>query len=392
MKTISIIMFHAKVGIIFLLLIACGDPVQLTMDRAFEEQLDSVVQKPETIRAPKYRKPNTPLVRRPISDIVEKDTISTTPPPAQASPTPPPPPAQASAPVYVQTLAENTTGPSDAKIRRTGGASFTFTIAPVMGNGKVDIIVIMDVSHSMGPFLTTRAINKKFNGFISALEPLDWQMMFTNADYGDRWFLANLGARDGKAMRLEYNGKTLNSKVLTKQTPQYHSVFMDTLRHHEEGEYTRNRDQNVDQCHLAPGCQSMTFNEQPLKALKASFVNNRSLFRPGADVVAIIFSDSDEGERHKDGSKRTKADDVLEAFQKQWGIDDKRLVAYSIIMIPGEDNQCVEKYSSGFYPGEGLFGTELARMAELTNGTNYSLCDESYVPLAQKMVADFQAQ
>ena len=45
-------------------------------------------------------------------------------------------------------------------------------------------------------------------------------------------------------------------------------------------------------CVLSPGCQG--WNEQPLKALQSSFGVNHSFFRPGADVVAIIFSDSDE--------------------------------------------------------------------------------------------------
>ena len=48
-----------------------------------------------------------------------------------------------------------------------------------------------------------------------------------------------------------------------------------------------------------------------------------------------------------------------------------------------------KKYSSGWWGGEGLFGTELARMSEITKGSIHSICEDSYLPLARKIVADF---
>ena len=394
MKVLSFLTFHTilKVGLVFLLsllLIACGDPVQLSMEGEYEQELDSAVTV-DKLRAPKYQRKRVPLVRRPISDVVQAEIKSAKPPPPKPPSSPPTPVAETSpAPTYDQDLAEETTKPIGAKIRRV----LTTSIRRPSTSGKVDIVFVIDASYSMEHFLRSKRIKQVFGGFIQALQPLNWQMMFTNADYGDRWFLTNLGARDGKAMRLESNGRTLSTKVLTKHNPQADSIFIDTLRQHEFMEYTRpagDSDNEISQCHLAPGCHSMTSNEQPLKATQASFVSNRSLFRSNADVAVVIFSDSDEGEKHKDQSKRTKADEVLKTFEEQWGVENKRLVAYGIIMIPGEDSECVKKYSSGFYAGEGLFGTELARMAELTGGENYSLCDESYVPLAKQIVVDFQ--
>ena len=284
-------------------LIACGNPVQLTMDGgAFEADLASTVQE-EKRQAPKY-KTKKPLIRRPISDVVTTDTAQVSPPPPADPPSEPP--QAKTEPEYVQTLEKKTTKPTSAKYRNIADTQELPVVATPIptpftgGEGKVDIVFIVDVSHSMNHFLRSSQVRQVFSGFTSALSPLDWQMMFTNADYGDRWFLANLGARNGKAMPLEYNGQRLKSKFLNKQTPHHSSVFIDTLRKHDLFEYTEDvgdTTQDISQCQLAPGCQSMTFNEQPLKVAKSAWTKNRSFFRPGADVALIIFSDSDEGEK-----------------------------------------------------------------------------------------------
>ena len=386
MKTLFLVL------VALFLLVSCGDPVRLTMGEVpFEDQLDSQVEKPATKRAPKHKKARVPLIRRSISDVVSADTSSVTPPEPTPSVTPTPEPTE-DKPTYVQNLENKTTVPTEAKYRSP--VVMTTTLVPMAtvpkGTGKVDIVFVVDVSHSMRQFLRSSRIRKVFKGFISALKPLDWQMMFTNADYGDRFFLFNLGAGNGKAMALEHDGAKIQRKFLNKQTPHHSSVFIDTLRRHDSFEYTTDRGdgtETVNQCSLAPGCQSMTFNEQPLKSLKSAWTKNRSFFRPSADVAVIIYSDSDEGEKHRHDSRRTKVKEVISAFEKQWGQDGKRLIAYGIIMVPGEDQECVDQYSH-----EGLFGTELARMAEVTGGTNYSLCDDSYVPLAKQMVHDFQEQ
>lgn len=249
------------------------------------------------------------------------------------------------------------------------------------GSAKVDIIFVVDASSSMDPFL--KRVKTTFAGFITALEMVDWQIMFTTADYSTN----TLAPGKGNAIFLERDGRLLQQTTLKKNMSDYRGIFMDTLRLHDFSEYYgRNPYKPVNPCSLSPGCQD--WDEQPLKALKTSFEANRSFFRPGADVAAIIFSDSDEGE-HTNPEKRTIAQNVIDTFERQWGMEGKRLISYGIIMIPGEDTACVEKYSSGFWPGEGLFGTELARLSTLTGGKNYSLCSGSYTPLANQITIDF---
>ena len=255
------------------------------------------------------------------------------------------------------------------------------------GAPKVDIVFVVDSSNSMTHFL--RKVEKTFAGFIQALNPLDWRMMFTTADYGDWFFLFDWAAKNGSAMSLEDDGELLwKEKYLTKNTENYSSIFIDTLRVSDIYEHSDDRgEQEKSDCELSPGCQG--WNEQPLKALQGAFVKNRSFFRNGVDVVAIIFSDSDEGE-DSEPSKRVKAEQVVESFNKELGRSgDKKLKSYGIIMIPFEDEECRKKYSSAWWGGEGIFGTELARMSKITGGSNYSICKDSYLPLARKIVADF---
>jgi hypothetical protein len=256
---------------------------------------------------------------------------------------------------------------------------------------KVDFIFIVDSSNSMNHFL--RRVDKTFSGFLPVINAgLDWKIMFTHADHGDHgFFLANWASAEGRAFSLERDGRRLlGEKYLTKDIKDYRRVFIDTLRLHDVFEYyDNNNEQELSSCDLPPGCQG--WNEQPLKALQGAFVRNRSFFRPGADVAVVIFSDSDEGENSKPES-RVKAQDVVKSFHSEWGDEGKTLKAYPIIMIPGEDEECMKKYSSGFWGGEGIFGVELARMAKVTNGTSISLCAKSYTPLARKIVSDFNSR
>lgn len=261
---------------------------------------------------------------------------------------------------------------------------------------KVDFVFIVDSSDSMFYFL--RQVKKTFAGFIQALAPLDWKIMFTQADHGGHgFFLPDWASLKGRAFQLERDGEILHGKkYMTKNTEGYQRVFLDTLRLHESfDQYHHNDDWGNNDptekhpCDLPPGCQG--WNEQPLKALKASFTQNRSFFRPDAkNVVAIVFSDSDEGELTK-SKKRVKAQDVVKAFQAEWGKEGKKLKTYGIIMIPGKDEKCVKEHVERYlgWGGEGLFGVELAKMAELTGGINSSLCEDSYVPLAKQIVSDF---
>ena len=265
-------------------------------------------------------------------------------------------------------------------------------VMPAVGSAgagkKVDIIFVVDSSGSMDPFL--RDVRQTFAGFIPSLSGLDWQMMFTTAERN----IGSMFSQNGRAITLEDNGKLLvGQKYLTKETRNYQSVFLDTLGSHDASPSVRadgspNRDTAESPCLLAPGCQD--WNEKPLEALKASFSNNRSFFRSGADVAVVIFSDSDEGEETPP-ENRVRTQDVIDAFQTEWGGENKRLKVYGIITTPNsaKDEACRAKYSSGVWGGEGIVSVELARMVQATGGASMSLCDQSYAALAGRITNDF---
>ena len=393
MKGLAVFMF-------LFLLMGCGSPIKFTTDDGptWVRDLSSRLEEDESkIRAPKGKRTTTPKTPETVNDEVVPLPV-----PESAEKLDP-----EGKPEWVTDLEDRTTVPKVGKKQREQVTIKDDLVnerkdeipppveEPVVEepkrNGKVDIVFIVDASNSMDPFL--RKVRDTFRGFIQTLAPLDWKMMFTNADHGQHgFFLANWGARKGRAMKLERDGELIwEDKYLTKQTEDYGTVFIDTLRLHDMYEYMESHggdsDQEKGSCELAPGCQG--WNEQPLKSMKASFVRNRSFFRPGVDVAVVLFSDSDEGE-HTEPEKRVKSQEVLEAFQKEWGEEGKRLMSYGIIMIPGEDEECMKKYNSGFWGGEGVLGVELARMAKLTGGKNISLCSDSYLPIAHQIVSDFQ--
>ena len=223
---------------------------------------------------------------------------------------------------------------------------------------------------------------------------LHWigEFFFTNADHGNNGlFLFNGHAMNGKAMQLEYKGKVVqNMRYLSKTVKDHEKVFLDTLRVHGSREFTYiapkggsaiRRERAVHKCQLPPYCQS--WNEQPLKSLNSALVENEEYFREDADVVAVIISDSDEG-AGLHSSKRMTAEKVRDAFTENH--PDKNMIAYGILMI---DKECQSQYGEG-WSDEDKFSYEIAELARLTDGINYSLCDDSYAPLARQIVFDFQ--
>ena len=381
-------------------LVGCSSPISFTTEDGptWVRQLDSTLEgdRSNKIRAPGKGKGKAPT---PVRTGTVNDAVAPVPVPESA-----PPPEK---PEWVADLEKKVVAPKVGKQIRTQMTIKDDLVGnepsppePVVDeqpkepkvpeapkNNKLDIIIVVDSSNSMDHFL--RRVPDTFRGFIPTLAPLDWKIMFTNADHGDHgFFLANWASRKGSAMSLERDGQLLlGEHYLTKETEGYGTIFIDTLRLHEHMEYMDHRgDIEKTKCELAPGCQG--WNEQPLKAVQASFVRNRSFFRPGANVAVILFSDGDEGEDSKP-EKRVKAQEVLKAFQKQWGVDGKQLKSYGIVMIPGEDEECRKKYSSGFWGGEGVFGTELVRMVNLTGGRNLSICSDNYRAIAQQIVSDF---
>ena len=379
------------------LLIGCGTPVSLTSNDdgpTWATELASEVEKGTAAEAGKVRvkgkgKARPRVEQRTVNDMVTPKPV--TPPPVEEQP---PWVAELVEQVEVKKVSKQSRKPStevQQDLVEVAPEPEPQPVEALRPPAKVDFVIVVDSSNSMTHFL--RRVKRTFANFLPTIDAsLDWKVMFTHADHGDHgFFVANWTSSDGRAFSLERDGRRLlGEKYLTKDTEDYKRVFIDTLRLHDIYEYFDDRgDQELGQCALPPGCQG--WNEQPLKALKSAFVRNRSFFRPGADVATIIFTDSDEGEKTKP-EKRVKARDVVKAFYNEWGDDGKKLIAYPIIMIPGEDEECMKKYSRGFWGGEGLFGVEIARMAKATGGVNSSLCDNSYTPLARQIISDFNSR
>ncbi len=253
-------------------------------------------------------------------------------------------------------------------------------------NNKLDIIFIVDTSHSMDSFL--RKSREKFKGFLNALKPLDWRILFTNAtDNKHRFFSYNL---QGSVMPFEHRGVILkDTHYLTKDTPNHRSIFLDTLDVHTGIASISTMGRN--EASLVPGkCQRPPFcgsyNEQPLKAMRSFLKKNVKYLRDDANVVTVIISDSDEGE-HTDPAHRTTAEDVVHVFNDEFGGEYKKFIVYGILVKPG-DEKC-QKQQGGFLSNENLYAVRLSKIVELTKGTSASICDKNYTSLAEQITSDF---
>ena len=339
------------------------------------------------------------IVRRVVSDDV----------------VPAPPPAR---PQWVDRLAKKVSPP---KIKAVRNGKFISSHAAVgtdlvggrgssaSGGGRgvspqVDIIVSVDSSDSMYLFLSD--VRKTFKNFIPALAPLDWRIIFVDADYAtymihkNAWYKKHLRGssgenhnalwtRDyhqGQVLPLEDDGELLAHQVyLSKKVKNHQSVFIDTLRQHDFDEYTDwGPADSVDSCELSPGCGSLI--EQPLKKLKVALQSRyMAALRPSANKVLVVISDTDESGRVHG---KTQAQEIVNLFRKKYTGTFK---AYGILLKPG-DLACQKQAPGWFYRNldkETEFSTELSRLAKLTGGANFSICNKSYTPLAKKIVADF---
>ncbi len=252
----------------------------------------------------------------------------------------------------------------------------------VTNRDQLEIILVVDVSGSMDDDL--KAVGSNMTSLLSYIEEKKWRMAFTTADHGDhdrnnpsqseRWqdYTGSL-PRFGQFMPLEKEGQIGDQKILDKHTSNYTKVFRDTL--------TR---ESSDECHLPPFCQG--HNEQPLRALKAAIQRAESdrvhqeFFKPNTDTVVIIVTDEDE--RRQEPLYATKAREVLQTYSTQFKGQKKRLFGFSISI---QDEACFkqEKGSSGWFAewfdtSAANYGRGVARLADITGGSNISLCEKNY--------------
>ena len=272
-------------------------------------------------------------------------------------------PTETEPPIFETTIKAKLATPDEAPPAEPQILAITRQPLPGKPDPKILIIVVVDTSNSMKRWL--RNSKYPFDEFIPTLSPLDWTVIFTKADG------QGLLSSKGWAMRLEHD-----------DMKNYESIFIDTLRLHGFNEYFKPRGGSIQECDLSPGCQ-WGRNEKPLESFKASLLKNSNSIEQADIVVGLIISDSDEG-RHSNSTDRVHASDVKNLFKTKYRT--KQLITYGIIMTP-DDPDCLSQWH---WTSEKVYGNRIAQMALETGGTNFSLCESSYVPLAEKIVSDIQ--
>lgn len=246
---------------------------------------------------------------------------------------------------------------------------------------QLEIILVIDASGSMDEDL--RAIGSNMASLLTHIDEKEWRMAFITADHGDhdknnpseveRWqdYKGSL-PRFGQFMPLEKQGRIGDQKILDKDTPNYIKIFRNTLIR----EYS-------DECDLPPFCQG--HNEQPLRALKAAIERvesdrvHQEFFQPNTDTIVIIITDEDE--RKHEPLYATKATEVLQAYTAQFKGQKKRLFGFSISI---QDKECFEQergsglFFNWFDKSAADYGKIIARLADITGGSNISLCEKNY--------------
>lgn len=244
--------------------------------------------------------------------------------------------------------------------------SFEFDI----GRQKLDIVIIADNSESMFHHLDN--LGRSLTDLLYVISDYDWRIGISSADHGDhhnfhleeKWqdHTAIGWGRFGTLMSLERGGRFINENILTPDTPGYKTVFLHSISHSA----------GVN-CDRPPFCGRPT--EQPLRSLKSfierAHLDNRHFFRDEADFVSLIITN--EEERKEDPHNSTSADQVMNAFERQFGQLDKKFLAFNITVL---DEACLAEERNNHFAASQV--KRVAYLATLTGGANMSLCHKSY--------------
>ena len=251
---------------------------------------------------------------------------------------------------------------------------YIFLIDPNQ-KGKLDGLLIFDVSGSMNPYLELTA--HRLQNLLSYISDYDWRLGVTLAENGDENEVEDW--RDnkdsekphfGKLMRLEappvlrrsdyhYQCSLLEERILTPQTPNYNEVFLSTLSR---------KPLTCDLSPRPPYFQSG--DEQPLRAMMSAMerviFDNSDLFRRGVDLFTLIVTNGEE--RRDDPARAASAQDVKETFDAYLKPLGKRLFHFSILV---KDEECLQK-------GHEAIGRNIMELAEITTGPegNISICED----------------
>ena len=244
-----------------------------------------------------------------------------------------------------------------------------------IGTHPIDVLFVIDSSGSMAPVLTRENMYNKFKFFLSDMKALDWRILFTNASYSKPKGITGIFKRErqnGGALNLQNIEGIMDKKYLDSTVRDYEDVFFDTISR-EKG----------DSCRLPPGCSGK--NEQPLKALRSSFLLNREFTRRAADFVAVIVTTTDES-KMEGATPEELVDSVLMEFESVYG-KEKRLFVFSIFIRP-EDASCkdLQKSQQGLFRRETKFGVVISELAKVTGGGNFSICLNDFSAISKAIV------
>jgi hypothetical protein len=248
--------------------------------------------------------------------------------------------------------------------------SVTYSDVVASANKQVDFLLVVDDSNSM--LEDQQKLAARLANFVSSLESsdVDWQMCLTvtrgvSTNGVDVW---------GAPLNwLDYTPTAgVPAHVLTKGTPNLHTVFVDTMNAVGVG-------------------NANSGDERGIKAAYNNFAaaSSNKCYRAGAAVSVIVISDEDEASVGGDIS-RLKASESSSSFRAMQAEDmpanlisksfevfgeDVRLTFNSIILKSG-DSVCEAEQDRGNSPSHA--GTVYEQMSALTAGGVASICDADY--------------
>lgn len=220
---------------------------------------------------------------------------------------------------------------------------------------EVDVLFVVDNSGSMAE--EAAKLSRALSSFVDGLNGVDWQIAITSSDVGT-------GSFNTRGRLVNMVGT--NSNILTRNTPNYEQVFLNTVV--ATGPNAACAGGDLYQCGSG--------DEQPLEATRIIIAEqapeNAAFFRPGADLVSIILTDEDE---MSDGPAGATSGETLVSTNASVFGGTKDLTGFGIIVQP-TNQACIDIQAAN----AGQAGDYVQHFAEITNGETGSICDDDYGP------------
>ena len=226
---------------------------------------------------------------------------------------------------------------------------------------KVDVLFVVDNSGSMAD--EAAKLSTALNSFVDSLVGVDWQIGITSTDVDT----SSIYNTRGRLVQMVGT----NSTVLTKATPNYESVFLNTVV------ATGPSAECARQSPLGDNTNCGSGNEQPIEASRLIVAGYHSsttpFFRENADLVTIALSDEDEMSTGLEAGATT-GEALIAAVNARWN-SERLFTGFGIIIQPN-DTQCIDTQAAN----GGRVGTFVAHLAQITNGETGGICDSDYGP------------